>query len=67
MFFPACICGCHFHAIAVPVGLIPVVWGGITLGGYRTFGERIVGYINTALGIGWLYIAWDTNIKFALL
>ena len=65
-FYPAFICGCHFHVIAVPVGLIPVVWGGITLFGYRTLGERILGYINTALAVGWLYLAWDSNIQFAV-
>lgn len=64
LFYPALICGCHFHLIAVPIGLIPVAWGGFTLVTYQAMGERILGYINTALAIGWLYLAWDSNIQF---
>jgi len=65
LFYPALICGCHFHLIAVPVGLIPVAWGGFTLVTYQAVGERILGYVNTALAIGWLYLAWESNIQFA--
>lgn len=63
-FYPALICGCHFHLIAVPVGLVPVAWGGFTLVTYHATGERILGYINAALAFGWLYLAWDSNLQF---
>ena len=65
LFYSALICGCHFHLIAVPVGLVPVVWGGFTLVTYHTFGERILGYLNTVLAFGWLYLTWHSNLKFA--
>ena len=65
LIYPALICGCHFHLIAVLVGLVPVVWGGFTLVTYQATGERILGYINTALAIGWLVLAWDSNLQFA--
>ncbi len=64
--YPALICGCHFHLVAVPIGFVPVVWGGFTLVTYRATGERILGYINAALAFGWLYLAWDSNLQFAL-
>ena len=65
LLYPALICGCpHFHLIAVPVGLVPVAWGGFTLVTYHTTGERILGYINAAMAFGWLYMAWDSNLQF---
>ena len=63
--YPAAICGCHFHLVAVPFGFVPVVWGGFTLVTYQAIGERVVGYINAALAFGWLYLAWDSNLQFA--
>lgn len=63
LLYPAFICGCHFHPIAVPVGLIPVLWGSYTLVTYRDIRECILAYINTLLAIGWLYISWETNIQ----
>lgn len=59
------ICGCHFNAFVVPVGVVPVVWGFYTYFCYRTWCERIVGFINGALSISWLYFTWDMNIQFA--
>ena len=65
LLYPALICRCHFHRIAVPVALVPVVWCGFTLVTYHATGERILGYINAALAFGWLYLAWDSNLQFA--
>ncbi len=65
LLYPALICGCHFHPIAVPVSLVPVVWGGFTLAACHATGERILGYINAALASAWLYFAWDSNLQFA--
>lgn len=65
LFYPACICGCHFHLVAVPVGLIPVGWAAYTFARYRGRGERAISYANVALAIGWLYLAWDSNLMFA--
>jgi hypothetical protein len=42
------------------------VWGGYTLVTYQAVGERVLGYINTALVFGWLYLAWDSNLMFSL-
>jgi hypothetical protein len=64
--YPALIRGCHCHMIAVPVGLVPVVWGGYTLVTHQAVGERVLGYINGALAFGWLYLAWDSNLQCAL-
>ena len=63
--YPILICGCHFHVSAVPVGFVPVEWGGFTLLTYRTLGERILAHLNTALALGWLYLIWDSNLQFA--
>ena len=63
--YPALLFRCsQFHPIAVPVGLLPVAWGGFTLVTYRTMAERILGYINAAIAIGWLYVAWDSNLQY---
>lgn len=59
------ICGCHFHAIAIPVSVVPVAWDFYPLFCYRTRRERVVGFITAALSLLWLFIAWQTNIKFA--
>jgi hypothetical protein len=53
-----------FVFYAVPVGLVPVVWGFYTYFFYRTRREHLVGWVNGALSIFWLFIAWDSNIKF---
>src|SRR5436190_12729245 len=63
-FYPALISGAQFHGAAVPVSLVPVAWGAFTLVRYRTTGERILGYINAALAIGWLCFAWGSNLQF---
>ena len=63
--YPMLICGCHFHAIAVPIGLLPAAWAGYTLIAHRTLGERLVSCVNLGLAIGWLYLAWVSNIVFA--
>ena len=63
--YPMFICGCHFHAEAIPAGLVPVAWGFYTYFCYRTRGEHLVGLIGGALSIFWLYFTWDSNIKFA--
>jgi hypothetical protein len=67
LLFPAIFCGCHFHVLAVPVCLAPVVWGFFTVLAYRTNRERILAYINGVMGIVWLYIAWASNIQFLFL
>lgn len=64
-FYPGFICGCHFHAIAVPLGIVPVGWGFYPFFCYRTRREHVVGYVNGALSIFWLYFTWDSNIQFA--
>jgi hypothetical protein len=61
------ICGCHFHAEAIPAGLVPVIWGFYTLFCYRTRGEHFVGIAGGALAFYWLYLTWDSNIKFAFI
>jgi len=63
--YPMFICGCHFHAEAIPAGLVPVVWGFYTYFCYRTRGEHWVGLVGGALSVFWLYFTWDSNISFA--
>ena len=65
LFYSMFICGCHFHAEAVAVGLVPVVWGFFPLVAYRTKRERLIAYATTALSIFWLFLTWDSNIRFA--
>jgi hypothetical protein len=65
IFYPMLICGCHFHLIALVVSSGPMVWGGYTLLNYQAAGERITAYLNTALTLGWLYLAWESNLRFA--
>jgi hypothetical protein len=64
VFFSASICGCHFHLIAVPFSLIPLVWTVFTLATYRTAGERFVGFGNLLFALVWCFIAWEGNIRF---
>jgi hypothetical protein len=47
------------------VSLLPAACGGYTLLKYRTLGERLVAYFNVIAGIAWLFLAWDSNIKYA--
>ena len=65
--YPMFICGCHFHAEAVPAGLVPVIWGFYTYFCYRTRSEHWVGLVGGALSVFWIYFIWDSNIKFAFI
>jgi len=58
------ICGCHFHLSAAIVGMIPMILAGYTIFFWRTRNERIVGYINLLLSVGWFYLQVDSNLKF---
>jgi hypothetical protein len=64
LLLPAVICGCHFHAVAIPVCLFPVIWGFCTFALYSTQQERLIAYINTVLAIGWIYLGWEANVQF---
>ncbi|MES2568890.1 MAG: hypothetical protein V4710_02410 [Verrucomicrobiota bacterium] len=65
LLYPALVCGCHFHPIAVPVSLVPAAWNAFSLFTAHTSGERILAYINSALAAGWLYTEWEANTQFA--
>ena len=60
------ICGCHFHPLAVPVMLVPVVWGGYALGTYRDRKEQVVGWIAFAVAVFSLWLGFESNIMFAV-
>lgn len=62
--YPAFICGCHYHAEAIPAGAVPIVWGFYAFLCYRTKRERWIGYINGALSIFWLFFSWESNLQF---
>jgi hypothetical protein len=66
LLYPMFICGCHFHAEAIPAGLAPILWGFYPFFSYRTRREHWVGLLNGALAIFWLYFVWDSNLQFAL-
>jgi len=63
--YPATVCGCHFHSEALVAGMVPVMWAGFTFLAYGSSKERLVAYVNAAVAIGWLFLAWDSNIQFA--
>lgn len=62
--YPLFICGCHFHASALAISLVPIGWGFCLLVSYETAGERIAAYIATVLSFAWIYLAWISNIQF---
>jgi len=64
LLFPATICGCHFHAVAVPVMLAPIGWGVFALLTYRDRKEQIVGWLAFLLGLGPVWIGFESNLVF---
>jgi hypothetical protein len=62
--FAVGICGCHFHPIALVLGIPPLIWAGYTLTFAKTMGERILAYSNLLLAAGWIYLEWDGNVRF---
>ncbi len=54
-----------FHSEALVAGMVPVGWAGFTFLASSSRRERLIAYINAALAIGWLFLAWDSNIQFA--
>ncbi len=65
LLYPAFICGCSFHAEAIPASAVPTIWGFYAYFFYRTKRERWIGYVNGTLSIVWILFAWDSNLKFA--
>ena len=62
--YPIFICGCHFHATAAFIGTIPIVWTAITIIASHSRGERILAAINVLLTFAWLYMEWESNLRF---
>lgn len=62
--YPGLICGCHFHISALLLALLPIGWGFALIISYETWGERITAYVATVLSLGWIYLAWDSNVLF---
>ena len=65
LLYPMFICGCHFHLDALLFSLIPIGWGFRLLVRYVTPTERVVAYVAMVLSFAWIYIACESNIKFA--
>jgi len=64
LLFPATTCGCHFHAVAVPVMLAPIGWGVFALLTYSGRKEQIVGWVAFLLGLGAAWIGFEGNLVF---
>lgn len=62
--FSATICGCHFHAEALCVTLIPFIWGLVVIRFAITTAERAVAYFNALLMIAWIVLSWQGNIVY---
>lgn len=62
--FSATICGCHFHAEALCVTLIPFVWGLVVIRFAITTAERAVAYFNALLMIAWIVLSWQVNVVY---
>ena len=58
------ICGCHFHPLAVPVGLIPVAWALFLIVKHRK--RRVEKLVPVALltSAFWIWWGWDSNVQF---
>ncbi len=67
MLYPAFICGCHFHAKALPVAAIPILAGVYPFVAFRTRRERCVGYIGICASAAWVVYVWNSNIIFAFI
>ena len=65
LLYPALISGDHFSPTAVPMSMVPVVWGAVPLIFGRTPRERMVAYVAVFLSLCWLAYAWFSNIQFA--
>src|SRR5262245_31433521 len=63
--YPMFICGCHFHSEAIRPSAVPILWGFYPYFFYRTKREHWIGYVNGALSVFWLFLAWESNIQFA--
>jgi ABC-type antimicrobial peptide transport system permease subunit len=58
------ICGCHFHGIAAIFGAPPLIMAGLMPFFWKAKGERVIGYLNIALGVAWLLLEWESNLQF---
>ena len=65
LLYPALISGDHYNPTAVPMSMVPVVWGAVPLIFGRTPRERKVAYVAVFLSLCWLVYAWFSNIQFA--
>lgn len=64
--YPMFICGCHFHVSAIPINLLPIVWGFYVFLTHRDRKEQIVGWLALCIAILSILFGFITNIVHAL-
>ena len=65
-FYPMCICGCHFHAIALIPNAFPVVWGFYVLFSANGTGERVIGWVAFIIAVLCIWFGVETNLIYLL-
>jgi len=58
------ICGCHFHAEAVPFSLLPVAWGFFMGFACRGTDRKLLRRAGIVSALLWMLFSWDSNIQF---
>lgn len=61
---PNYVCNCHFHLKALIIAIPPMFWGFYVFTRYRTWDERILAWVTVMLSAFWLFLAWESNVKF---
>ncbi len=65
-FYPALICGCHFHIDAAIVTIIPLLWSVFILATYQTKWGRVGSWMGFLLACFWLWVGFESNLQFSL-
>ena len=65
LFYPTFICGCHFHASAALVNVLPVIWGAYMLATYRDRPEQIIAWCAFAFAVFAIWMGFESNLVFA--